>query len=224
MIKIVIIEESNLIREGLKAIVTKDSGMEVVAESNNVYHLESLCATYKPNVVLLNIDNDSINKLEIARELLLSNTEYKVIALTGTDGSRYLNRIIGYRFSGYLHKESSSEDIINSIIDVNLGEVSLYPEATRNLIESFLIKKDRHVENPLYDYYLKEEKDMLSHRELQVLQLITDGCNNKEVGRKLLISDKTVKNHVSSILKKLNTQDRTHSVVTGLKLGLVELK
>lgn len=226
-IQIAIIDDHQLFREGIKRILEMESGFKVVGIGSNGEEACELAQTLKPGIILMDINMPKMNGVEATERIKALSPNTKVIILSIHDDENYVHQAFSSGASGYLLKEMESEALIEAIQVVAGGEAYIHPRVTGKLITEFRrlsSKQDHdvaHVE--LSDNISAERFNALTPREKEVLQLMAEGRSNKAIGDYLYISEKTVKNHVSSILQKLDVQDRTQAVVISIKNGWVKI-
>ncbi|MHA6252375.1 response regulator [Oceanobacillus sp. CAU 1775] len=223
-IKVVLIDDHKLFREGVKRILEFEPQFKVVAEGDDGTEASKLVKENNPDVVLMDINMPNINGIEATADLVRYFPDTKIIILSIHDDESYVTHALKTGAQGYLLKEMDSDSLIEAIRVVSEGGSYLHPKVTHNLVkeyrrlasESGSGKNERTVEyrKPLH---------LLTKRECQVLQLLADGKSNRAVAETLYISEKTVKNHVSNILQKMNVNDRTQAVVTAIRNGWVEV-
>jgi DNA-binding NarL/FixJ family response regulator len=166
--------------------------------------------TIKPDVLLLDINMPNMNGLEVLKELKSRKSKLKVLVLTVHNETEYLLKAVDIGINGYVLKDSESAELKKAIFAVNDGETYIQP----SLIPALNQKKiERSVD--------EEKIESLTSRELEVLKLLAVGMYNKEVAEKLEISERTVKNHVSNIFKKLEVTDRTQAAVFAIRNNLI---
>ncbi|WP_058306678.1 response regulator transcription factor [Gracilibacillus massiliensis] len=228
---IVLIDDHKLFREGVKRILELEDGFNVLAEGDDGSTATELVKKYKPDVVLMDINMPDVNGVEATAELLEKYPGVKVIILSIHDDENYVTHALKSGAQGYLLKEMDSDALIDAISVVSEGGSYLHPKVTHNLVKEY--RRLVSEEDALYDSdnTLSRLKDiehrkplhLLTRRECQVLQLLAEGKSNKGISESLYISEKTVKNHVSSILQKMKVKDRTQAVVIAIKKGWVEI-
>ncbi|SHM96949.1 response regulator transcription factor [Gracilibacillus kekensis] len=228
---IVLIDDHKLFREGVKRILELEDGFNVLAEGDDGSAAIDLVKKYKPDVVLMDINMPGVNGVEATAELLEKYPGVKVIILSIHDDENYVTHALKSGAQGYLLKEMDSDALIDAISVVSEGGSYLHPKVTHNLVKEY--RRLVSEEDALYDSdnTLSRLKDiehrkplhLLTRRECQVLQLLAEGKSNKGISESLYISEKTVKNHVSSILQKMKVKDRTQAVVISIKKGWVEI-
>ena len=224
MTKIVIIDDHQLFREGVKRILDFEDSFEVIAEGDDGSDALSLYEQYVPEVILMDINMPRKNGVEATGELMAKYPEAKVIMLSIHDDESYVMHALKTGALGYMLKEMDADAIIQAIKVVAAGGSYLHPKVTKNLVSEFRRLSERENKGTFHQSEIRRPFHLLTKRECEVLQLLTDGQSNRMIGETLFISEKTVKNHVSSILQKMNVNDRTQAVVTAIKDGWVEVR
>ncbi|WP_018664784.1 response regulator [Heyndrickxia acidiproducens] len=223
--KIAIIDDHQLFREGVKRILEFEKNFEVVAEGENGGEALDIIAEYHPDVVLMDINMPYQNGIMATRKLVKAYPDTKVIILSIHDDESYVSHALKSGATGYLLKEMDSDALIEAVKVVADGGSYLHPKITHNLVEEFRKLSNRYTSGGAYrQSELVRPLHILTPRECEVLQLLADGKSNRAIGDSLYISEKTVKNHVSSILQKMKVNDRTQAVVTAIKNGWVEVR
>lgn len=209
-IKVMIVDDHSLVREGLKAVFDQGKDIEVVGEAGSGEEAIDMVDSVKPDVILMDISMPGMNGIQATRLIREKNPASKVVILTMLDQEGYVYEAIKAGATGYMLKSTSSDDLVNAIQTVHEGKALLHPDATAQLLKEFVTL----AENKAKDYGL-------SNREMEVLQLLSEGKTNKELAKALWISEQTVKTHVAHIFGKLGTSDRTETVARALRDGLV---
>lgn len=222
--KIVIIDDHQLFREGVKRILDFEDSFEVIAEGDDGAEAVELYEKHQPDVLLMDINMPRMNGVEATEELLNKFPEAKVIMLSIHDDGSYVTHALKTGALGYMLKEMDADEIVEAIKIVSVGGSYLHPKVTYNLVEEFRRLSEREHKGAFQQNDIRRPYHLLTKRESEVLQLLTDGQSNRTIGETLFISEKTVKNHVSSILQKMGVNDRTQAVVTAIKNGWVEVK
>lgn len=211
IIRIVIADDHQMVREGLIQLLELDGDIKVVGEANNgLQCLEAINKT-NPDVVLLDINMPKMNGLQTLQELRKSGSKQKVLMLTIHNEVDYLLRAVDIGVNGYVLKDSEYSVLKKAIYTVYQGETYIEPSLTPELRERLQNKSK------------VTSKEILTKREVEVLKLLAEGLFNKEVAYRLSISEKTVKNHVSNIFKKINVSDRTQAAVYAIKNNFVSM-
>lgn len=223
--KIVIIDDHQLFREGVKRILEFEESFEVVAEGDDGKDAIELIEQYQPDVVLMDINMPEVNGVEATRELVVKFQDTKVIILSIHDDENYVTHALKSGAMGYLLKEMDADALIEAVKVVSEGGSYLHPRVTHNLISDYRrLANDEGKGKGFQQTEVRRPLHLLTRRECEVLQLLADGKSNRAIGEALYISEKTVKNHVSNILQKMNVNDRTQAVVTAIKKGWVEVR
>lgn len=212
-IKILIADDHSMIREGLKQLLELDGEIKVIAQAGDGIECLEQINLCKPDVVLLDINMPNMNGLEVLRKIKENNIDAKVLVLTIHNEVEYLYRAVEIGVQGYVLKDSDSTVLINAIKSVYKGESYIQPNMAALLFKKYNTKESNY----------NEDINALTRRELEVLKLIVEGLFNKEIANRLKISEKTVKNHVSNIFRKINVSDRTQAAVYAIKNNIVKI-
>lgn len=214
-IKILLADDQALFREGLNTLLSVQPGFEVIGEASNGEEALRLAAQNQPDVVLMDMRMPVMNGAAATRRLKESLPTCRVIALTTFDDDEYVFEALRAGAVGYLLKDVSSEKLFEAIRTAARGEYFLQPSITAKVVSEFA----RLV--PLKKSDQDELADPLSLREVEVLTLVATGANNKEIAEILFIAEGTVKNHLTSILAKLQARDRMQAVIKAKELGIL---
>ncbi|WP_082233348.1 response regulator [Halobacillus massiliensis] len=223
MTRIVLIDDHKLFREGVKRILDFEASFEVVAEGDDGSQALDLIDKHNPDIVLMDINMPSMNGVEATAELTKRYPSLKIIILSIHDDENYVTHALKTGAQGYLLKEMDSDALIEAIKVVSNGGSYLHPKVTHNLVAEYRRLSDTASNEAFRTIEYRKPLHLLTRRECEVLQLLADGQSNRGVAEALFISEKTVKNHVSNILQKMNVNDRTQAVVTAIKNGWVEV-
>jgi two-component system, NarL family, response regulator DegU len=224
--KIVIIDDHQLFREGVKRILDFEPSFEVVAEGDDGSEAIHLVEQYQPDVIIMDINMPTINGVEATGQLIQKYPEAKVIILSIHDDENYVTHALRTGATGYLLKEMDADALIEAVKVVADGGSYLHPRVTHNLVKEYrrLSADENGSDKYISKVEIRRPLHLLTRRECEVLQLLADGKSNRGIGEALFISEKTVKNHVSNILQKMNVNDRTQAVVVAIKNGWVEVR
>ncbi|MBY0097097.1 response regulator transcription factor [Mesobacillus maritimus] len=225
--KIIIIDDHQLFREGVKRILDFEHSFEVVAEGDDGSEVVNLFELHQPDVIIMDINMPNINGIEATQQLIAKHPQAKVIILSIHDDENYVTHALKTGATGYLLKEMDADALINAVKVVADGGSYLHPKVTHNLVKEFRrlsIQEGESSVQTISRVEIRRPLHLLTRRECEVLQLLADGKSNRAIGDALYISEKTVKNHVSNILQKMNVNDRTQAVVVAIKNGWVEVK
>ena len=223
-IDLLVLDSHPLFREGLKRVLEMDSYLRVIAEGGTGEQLLPLYRQYQPDAVMMEINLPSKTGIEALSELIQHFPHSKVLIFTVVDDFFYASQAIKAGASGYLLKEMDPAAIVHAIKTIVGGGFYLHPKVTKDFIGALNKLAIQESGGLFLQTEVKRPYHLLTARESEVLQLLADGHSNRSLGEALEISEKTVKNHVSAILRKMDLQDRTQAVVTALKNGWVELE
>ncbi|WP_105617250.1 response regulator [Vallitalea okinawensis] len=206
-IKVLITDDHDLIREGLKRIISFEEDIIVVGEANNGKKAISMIKDYRPDVLLLDMNMPIMDGLGVLRKLKEENSPLKTIVLTVENDSKTIHDAINIGADGYVLKDSAGEEIVDAVHSVYRGDKYIDKSLVALLFSG--IQRPSAKENSI----LNE----LTEREVDVLFYISRGLSNKEIGEKLFISEKTVKNYATNLFRKLGVSDRVHATILALQ-------
>ncbi|MDD3139108.1 MAG: response regulator transcription factor [Lachnospiraceae bacterium] len=212
MINIMIADDHAMMREGIKQLLEFDGSVKVIAEASDGEECLSVLKKVKPDVLLLDINMPNKNGIEVLEELRNNNNEIKVLILTVHNEVEYLVKAVDIGVDGYILKDSESVELKRAIESIVNGENYIQTELIP-LLNARLIKRDTDM----------DKIDQLTKREREVLIQVANGMFNKEIADSLLISERTVKNHISSIFKKIDVSDRTQAAVFAIRNNLIKI-
>jgi DNA-binding NarL/FixJ family response regulator len=204
MISLLLVDDQNLIRQGLKALLELEPDLVVVGEAENGAIAIDRVKQLQPNVVLMDIRMPVMDGVTATKQICSEFPHVNILVLTTFDDDTYVMAAIKYGAKGYLLKDTPSEEIAAAIRAVALGYTHLAPGMIDKVM-SGQIDRNQAV--------LPPELAELTPRELEILKLIAVGSNNREIAGQLYISEGTVKNHVTNILTRLNVRDRTQAAI-----------
>ena len=211
-IKIMIADDHAIIREGIKNLLEFDGKIKVVEQASNGEECLEILKEKDVDILLLDVNMPKKNGLEVLETLRNKGSNIKIIILTVHNEIEYLERAMDLGVNGYILKDSSSAELINAIEKVGDGEKYIQPDLIPAL-NAKLIHRDND----------REKLESVTKRELQALILVANGYSNKDIAIELNISERTVKNHLSSIFKKIDVDDRTQAAVFAIKNNLVNI-
>lgn len=209
-IRILIVDDHTVVREGLKNFLKAHDDMDVISEASNGREAIEQARQCKPDIILMDLVMPEMNGVDAIQEIRTQDPEVKIIALTSFSEDDKVFPAIKAGASGYLLKDVSPAELVETIRTTNAGQAHLHPDISKKLMEQ--ISNGRK----------ESEVEQLTPRELDVLGAIAKGLSNREIGELLFISEKTVKTHVSNILGKLCLSDRTQAAIYAFKKGLIQ--
>jgi DNA-binding NarL/FixJ family response regulator len=220
-IRVVIADDQNLVRSGLRMILATQPDIDVVAEAEDGGEAVQLVRTLRPDIVLMDIRMPGTDGLTATRTIVgdPAAAATRVVMLTTYDLDEYLFDALQAGAAGFLLKGVSPEDLLRGIREIAAGECLLAPSATRRLIAEFV---DSHRTPP--DESARRRVDTLTRRELEVLAQMARGLSNSEIAGELIIGENTIKTHVSHILGKLAARDRLQAVIIAYQAGVTDPK
>ncbi|MDH4411628.1 MAG: response regulator transcription factor [Verrucomicrobiales bacterium] len=199
-LSVMLVDDHLIVRRGLASLIGDEADLTVVAEAGSGEEAIALASQHRPDVIVLDLRLRDMSGIDVAETL----RGHKILMLSSFMQEEDVRRVFDAGIRGYLSKDKDSTELLKAIRAVGRGDRYLPPEI------SLLLAKSEHSSH-------------LTARELEILKLVAQGKANKEIGELLTLSENTVKNHVKSILAKLNAKDRTHAVTEALKRGLFQL-
>lgn len=215
MIKVLLVDDQTLIRQGIETLLNAETDIQVVGGAADGDEALALAETLRPDVVLMDVRMPGMDGVSATRELARRLPDTPVIILTTFDDDEYIFEGLKAGARGYLLKDISSDDMADAVRTVAAGGALIEPSITRRVVAEF---SRLAAQGPAGAQDLPEP---LTDRESEVLEALAGGLSNREIAQRLVISEGTVKNHVSNILAKLEVRDRTQAVLKAQELDLV---
>ena len=227
-IKLMLVDDHEVVRVGLKNFLQTQEDFEVVAEASDGEQAVSRAMETHPDVILMDITMPGVDGLEATRRLRVLCPQCLILALTVHDDKQYFMQMLAAGASGYITKQAAGDDLIAAIHTIFSGNVFLQPALARWLLEDYQrMVRQSSVPQPSQIGDVIEGNaiglDVLSQRERQVLELVAHGLNNQQIGQQLKLSPKTIGRHRERIMHKLNMHSRTELVKFAIRTGLVQL-
>jgi len=213
-IRVLICDDQALVRGGFRAILGAQPDIEVVGEAENGAEAIALAERRRPDVILMDIRMPVLDGVEATRRLVADGSPARILVLTTFDLDEYVHAAIRAGASGFLLKDVTPAKLLEAIRIVASGEALLAPSVTRRLLDRFAATL------PAGDQS-SEVLAQLTSRETEVLRLVAGGMSNAEIASELVVSEATVKTHISSLLRKLGLRDRVQAVILAYETGLV---
>ena len=221
-IKILIADDHALLRQGVKRVLNFEDDLEVIGEAEDGQETLARTLVLQPDVLLLDLNMPGLSGLEVACQLQAAKSRTKIIVLTIHDSDNYVLELLKNGALGYLLKDVEPSVLIKAIHMVNEGNPFVYPKLAERLFGSTAVYGD--VSRMAKEIWDESRGERLTPREMDVLGCIAKGFSNQDIGKALGLSEKTVKNHLTSIFHKLKVNDRTQALVYVLKNKIVTLE
>jgi len=215
MISLLLVDDQQLLREGMRILLELEEDMTVVGEAGNGREAIDLYAKLRPDVVLMDVQMPEMNGIDATRQIYMQDPAAAILILTTFDSDEYVFEGIRAGALGYILKAMSGDELARAVRTAYRGDAWLEVSVARKIIDSFTRTP------PSSDPPVSRLFTPLSEREREVLHLMGQGCRNREIAARLHLAEGTVKNYVSSLMGKLNAQDRTQAALRAQKLGLV---
>jgi DNA-binding NarL/FixJ family response regulator len=212
-IKVMLVDDDDLMRAGLKAVLSSDEGIDVVGEAGDGRAGVRRIPEVAPDVVLMDVRMPDLDGIAATKEALAASPDLKVVILTTFEQDDYIFGALRAGASGFLLKRTSPEELIAAVHTVAAGDALLSPSVTRTVI-------DRMARQPTPDASSGALVEQLTRREREVLELVARGLSNAEIAAEFVIEESTVKTHVKRILRKLGLRDRVQAVIFAYESGL----
>jgi len=225
-IRVMLVDDHDVIRFGLKSFLDTQPGIDVVAEASNGQEAITRAIETQPDVILMDITMPDMDGMEATRQLKTRCPNCLVLALTVHEDKEYFIQMLAAGASGYITKQAASDELVMAIETIAKGHVYLQPALARWLLDDYqrLTNKFPTGQNKIGgDNAPLGDLDLLSQRERQVLELVADGHNNKFIGKSLGLSPKTIARHRERIMNKLDMHSRTELVKFAIRTGLIQL-
>lgn len=207
-IRVLLVDDQSLIRRALQMLLADQSGIEVIGDAESAKQALELVAKTQPDVVLMDMIMPEMDGVEATKLICDRHPDVKVLILSIDDDQEYIIQAMRHGAAGYILKNTPPEELAFAIQAVHRGYTHLGPGLGEKIIAM--------IPNPQQENHISD-LEQLTPRELEIAQLIAQGASNKEIADRLFISQKTVKNHITSILSRLNLRDRTQVAILALR-------
>lgn len=227
VIRIMLVDDHEVVRTGLKTYLETQNGMQVVAEASSGEEALQVAPQFRPDVIIMDITMPGMGGIEATRRFLTAYPEGRILALTVHTDQQYFFEMMAAGAAGYLAKQAAAEELVEAIQAVAHGQVYLQPVLARWLLEDYrrlLELYERQEEQVSQRTKKSDNLDILSKREIQVLKMVANSNSNQQIGDELGISPKTVSRHRERIMQKLNIHTSVELVKFAVKTGLIEIR
>jgi DNA-binding NarL/FixJ family response regulator len=214
-VKIILADDHRIMREGLRALLEQQSGMEIIAEAEDGRTTVDLAHELKPDVVVIDISMPDLNGIDATRQIISAAPHIKVIALSMHSDRKFVREMLSAGASGYLLKDSAFEELGNALAAVISNQTYLSPKIADTVVRDYLGKIDTRESKP---------SPALTHREREVLQLLAEGRTTKEIASKLCVSIKTIETHRKQIMEKVGLNSVAELTKYAIREGLTSLE
>jgi DNA-binding NarL/FixJ family response regulator len=221
MIRIVLVDDQTLIRQGIQTLLELEPGLQVVATAGNGHEAIAAVERERPDVVLMDIRMPLLDGVAATRAITARFPEVGVIILTTFDDDEYVFEGLKAGARGYLLKDVDSTEIVLAVRAVAAGEALIQPSIARKVVAEFSRLAAQRAPGDAAQAHIDPLAEPLTEREHEVLLAIAAGLSNREIAERLVITEGTVKNHVSNLLAKLGVRDRTQALIRARALSLV---
>jgi two-component system response regulator NreC len=212
-IRLMLVDDHEVVRSGLRMLLASESDLDIIGEAGTAEEAIASILDLKPDVVLMDIGLPDKSGIEATKEIKAKLPEVAIVALTIHEDAEYFFKMLDAGASGYVPKRAAPEELVSAIQSAANGEVYLYPSMAKLLVRDYLAGDSEDKE---------KQKDGLTEREHEVLILLAEGATNDEIGKKLVISPKTVARHRENIMHKLNLHSRTELVRYAIRKGIIK--
>jgi DNA-binding NarL/FixJ family response regulator len=213
-IKIILVDDHHIVRDGIKSILQKEDDIDVIAEASDWSELSQILENCKPDIILMDISLPGKSGIEITKELNQSMPEIKVLILSMYINDEFIMKAVNSGACGYLPKNTSRKELLTAVRSI-IKDGVYYNSAVSDIIMKNLVKGVKQEVKPV--------EDVLTKREIEILKLVVEGLANKEIADKLFISSRTVESHKNHIMQKLDLKSQVDLVKFAIRNNIVEL-
>lgn len=214
-IRIILAEDHTIVRKGIRVLLDEEADIEVVGEAENGQEAIDLVEEFLPDLILIDNTMPILNGLEATRQIKKRFPNVKILVLTMHTTTEYVSQFLQAGASGYLVKQTAPKELVRAIRAIYQGDSFLSPAISKVVIEGYLQQEIKSTPSDMYE--------TLTSRERQILQMITEGLSNREIAGKLYLSVKTVNNHRTNLMDKLNIHNTAKLVKYAIRKGVISL-
>lgn len=220
-IKVLIADDHALVRQGIKRVLNFEEDIEVIGEAEDGQKTLGMTLVLQPDILLLDLNMPGTDGVEVSKQLQAAKCKTHVIVLTIHDSDNYVLELLKNGVKGYLLKDVEPDMLVKAIRAVNAGGTYIYPELEERIFGG--VGTVDNINEKAAEMWREGRNDRITGREMEVLRCIAKGFNNQEIAQTLFVSEKTVKNHLTNIFRKINVSDRTQALIYVLKNNMVDL-
>lgn len=220
-IKVLIADDHALVRQGIKRVLNFEDDIKVIGEAEDGQKTLGMTLVLQPDILLLDLNMPGTNGVEVSKQLQAAKCKTNVIVLTIHDSDNFVLELLKNGVKGYLLKDVEPDMLVKAIRVVHDGGNYIYPELEERIFGGTGMVGD--INEKAVELWREGRNDRLTGREMEVLRCIAKGFNNQEIAQTLFVSEKTVKNHLTNIFRKINVNDRTQALIYVLKNHMVDL-
>ena len=213
IIRVLIVDDHTVVRDGLNALLSVEPGIEVVGSASDGVQAVELAKNLDPDIILLDLVMPKMDGVQVINEIKVTNPDIKILVLTSFAENHQVYSAIKSGAIGYLMKDSSADDLINAIRDTYENKPVLQPEIARKLMRDIQTQESE-----------KPPKNTLTDREIEILRQVALGKTNQEIADELVVSERTVRTHITNILAKLRLSNRTQAALYALREGIAHMR
>ena len=216
-IRLILADDHAVVRSGTRELLEQQPDLNILGEASDGEEAVRLVGELKPDVVVMDVRMPKMSGVEATKEIKAAYPDVRILVLTAHDDDEYVFALLQAGANGYLLKTAEIEELVRAIRTVAAGQTALAPEVTGKVVAQFASGKSL----PDMQAETQETYDGLTERELDILRLVGKGLSNKQIGKQLYISDRTVQAHLSNIFSKLNVSSRTEAVMYAVRKGWI---
>lgn len=221
-IRVLIADDHTLLRQGIKGVLDFENDIEVVGEAEDGQETLARALVLQPDILLLDLNMPGLNGIEVCKQLVAAKCRVRIIALTVHDNDNYVLELLKNGAYGYLLKGVEPDVLLEAIHRVADGGFYILPELQKRIFGN--IKSSDDVQEKAKTLWREGRSERLTSREMDVVACIAKGFSNQDIAKALFVSEKTVKNHLTNIFRKLNVNDRTQALIYVLKHNMMDLE
>ena len=214
-IDVMLVDDHTVVRQGIKFIISQESDINIVAEASNGKEAVDMARQWTPDVIVMDITLPILNGLEASSQILKNSKKIKILILSMHENRVFIEKALSYGVQGYILKDSAADEVVRAIREVHAGRYFLSSKISSYVVQDYLARKKQPVK--------VKSAATLTPREREILQLIAEGLNSKEIAEKLSVSLKTILVHRNNIMQKLDMHNQAQLIRFALKEGISSL-